>query len=131
MDAIVLAKIFGIFFSIFGLGIVAKKHHMRGVIEDTIHHPGIQLIFALVHLLIGSVIVVLYHTIVYDWTLLVTILGYFLLVTGIFRYLFSHLWVAMLYKIKDGNAPVIVGLMLMLYGLSLVYFGFDVAALLA
>jgi hypothetical protein len=131
MDAIILAKIFGIFFSIFGLGIVAKKQHMRGVIEDTIHHPGVQLIFALVHLLIGSVIVVLHHSIVMDWTLLVTVLGYFLLVTGIFRYLFSHVWISMLHKVKDGNGPVLVGLLLMVYGLALIYFGFDIGALIA
>jgi hypothetical protein len=130
MDAIVLAKIFGIFFSIFGLGIIAKKQHMRGVIEDTIHHPGVQLIFALVHLLIGSTIMVLHHSIVMDWTLLVTILGYFLFFTGIFRYLFSHLWVSMLYKIKDGCAPTVVGLVLLVYGLALVYFGFNLGALL-
>ena len=130
MDAIILAKVFGLFSTVFGLGVVAKRQHMRGVIEDTIHHPGTQLIFALVHLLLGSVIVAIHPMVTQDWTVLVTALGYFLFLTGIFRYLFSHAWVSMLHKVKDGYGPLIMGLILMLYGLALVYFGFDLGALM-
>ena len=128
MDAVTIAKVFGLFFTLFGIGIVTHKHFMRTVVEDLIHHPGLQLMASLFPLLIGSFLVVQHPRFAGDWTCLVTFLGYMILFAGTFRLLFNSTWVGMMHKLKDGNVFVYAGLFLIFYGVSLLAFGFDLTS---
>ena len=128
MDVITIAKTFGLFFSLLGLGLVTNQHFFRTVMEDMIHHPGLQLVAAIVPLLIGSALVVQHPTFGNDWTILVTLLGYMILFAGAFRLLFNTQWVKMMHCMKDGCAPLYGGLFLLCYGISLLTFGFDLAS---
>lgn len=125
MESFVLAKIFGIFLTIVGLGVVIKRDHFHDVIEDIIYHPGIQLVAAIVPILVGSTIVVLHPSTAHNWTILITILGYLLIAAGTFRLFFSHVWVNILCRIKNSNLPIIPGIILLTYGLTLLCHGFE------
>ncbi len=124
MDTVTVAKIFGLFFTLIGLGVVTNQHFIRTVIEDMIHHPGIQLMASILPILVGSTLVVHHPTFNYDWTFLVTLLGYMVLFAGVFRLLFNSTWVHMMHRVKDGNFSLYGGLFALCYGIALLAFGF-------
>ena len=124
MESIVLAKIFGLFCTIFGISALLHTDHMKSVVQAVLDNSGLQLVAGIVPLLIGSFLVSTHNYWVNDWTVLVTIGGWLMFVGGVIRVLCHSFWIKTMRKNKDSGVLVIAPLVMSLLGIALIYFGF-------
>ncbi len=82
--------------------------------------------------LLGGLIIVLYHNRWdLDWTLLITILGYWMVLQGLVRLWFPVTFIDIIRQLRTGNAMYIILGIMGVIGLFLLYEGFaqDIMAL--
>jgi len=124
MESITLAKLLGLFATIWGLGIAINGARIRDAITEILESKSMQLIAALIPLLMGSFFVSVHNKWSMDWTLIITLFAWLFLFAGIFRTIFTDRWVNLVIKLKDKINFQIVGSILTIIGLILLYFGF-------
>ncbi len=120
-----LARLFGLFLTIFALGVLFNREHVSRAAQDIAEHDGLQVPAALIPLLIGCYLVVTHNHWVWGWPLVLTLFGWMTLLGGAFRCLFVRQWVAMLKNLNKGM-PIVAGLILLIFGVLLLIFGFFV-----
>lgn len=120
---ILLARFFGLFLMLFGLGILMNLRHFKLAATEISHNHGLQVPAAILPLLVGSFMVTIHNIWIGDWTVLITVLGWVILLMGIFRCWFVQRWAKQLEKHK-ATAPKVAGTGMFLYGIVLLYFGF-------
>ena len=121
---LILAKFLGIFMVVFGLSILMKREGCKDVVADLIEHKASQLIAGLMPLVIGAYIVVIHNIWVGSWEVLITILGWLMLLAGIVRLILTDFWIEKLKAYKDKMPYTIMGIVIFVVGLVLLYFGF-------
>ena len=126
-DSIVLAKFLGIFLTVMGVGFVFNRHHIRLAINALTENHAIQFVATVIPLLLGSFIVGNHNIWVSNWTVLVTIVGWIAFVAGTVRAIFHAFWLRQVESEKDKVNVVLVGVILLILGLLLCYFGFNIA----
>lgn len=122
-QSVMLAQLLGIFLTVMGLGMLLNKQHMREVAANIPSNPGAQFAATLVPLLFGTYLVVAHNYWIAGWPVLVTIVGWFIFLVGVFRALFPAFWLARVKQFGHG-VPNAVGTVGLIIGLILVYFGF-------
>jgi|HubBroStandDraft_6_1064221.scaffolds.fasta_scaffold945510_1 hypothetical protein len=108
-----------LFLIIWGLGIAINREYWCKAIDDTIDHPAIQMLMALIPLILGSFIVATHNIWTLNLGLIVTLLGWAMLVGGAFRTVLTKYFVAMLRKFKSSRTLLISGLISAALGLIL------------
>lgn len=121
---VVLGQIFGLFLLIVGLGMLVNPSLFVDAFADMKAHPGVRLMSALFPVFIGAVIVPFHPLWVMNWTLMLTILGYTLLLLGMLRYLFMDTWVKMISPIMGNTYIRLLGLGILVYGGFMAYYAF-------
>ncbi len=118
------AQVLGIFFSVLGLGCILNKEHVDKAMSAIIRNHAIQFVATLMPLIFGAFIVVLHHHWVSNWTVLVTIVGWLILLAGVFRAIFPAVWINRV-KVcqKKANLNVIGGVVFIL-GVVFLFCGF-------
>jgi hypothetical protein len=96
METGTLGLFLGILLTIWGVGILGNASYMNQIIDDAIAHPGVQVMFALIPLIMGSFIVAAHNIWALDRSLIITILGWLMLLSGTFRTVFMKQFIAML-----------------------------------
>lgn len=81
--AIHLARIFGPLLLIIGIWCLFYRHKVMQAAKGFTTTPTTMYLFGIVNLLVGLTIVTMFNHWVWDLTLLVTLLGWFLLVRGV------------------------------------------------
>ena len=125
-DSYMLAQFFGIFFTILGIGMIFNQQHMKKMMLAVTENHAVQFVAAVVPLLLGSFIVVVHNDWVSNWSVLVSIVCWLILLGGAFRAIFPAVWIKQVKKVHDNVPVMVIGLVLLVLGLVLLYFGFDV-----
>ena len=121
----VLAQFYGIILAVSGLAVLMNKQYTLKCVEDIKQHPGLQIISAIIPLLLGAYLVINHNIWHKDWTVILTIVGWMLLFSGVYRHLFPGIFQMMIKKSLKGHTAVIASLVIFIVGLVLLYFGFN------
>lgn len=82
MVSLILAKILGPYILALGVGLFLNSERYRRIFQQSLNEPHIVFLASLVTLLIGSSTVSLHNVWVWEWPVIITILGWFSLLKG-------------------------------------------------
>ena len=85
-----LAKLLGPLLLVAGMGVVLNRAAYREVAEEVIETRALLYLFGIVALSAGLAIVLTHNEWVWGWPVIVTILGWLLMIRGAVRVLFPH-----------------------------------------
>ena len=88
MNSMFLATVIGWYMLAFGLLMLIRQQQMKSVLTEIIGHKGVFFIMALMTFILGLMIVVSHNSWVNDWTVSITIFGWFVLIGGLMRLFF-------------------------------------------
>ncbi|MBG91061.1 MAG: hypothetical protein CL521_04515 [Actinobacteria bacterium] len=124
MSSILLAKFLGIFLTVLGLGTILNHQHLTSAVDEITKSKALGLVSGIVPLLLGSILVSTHHVLVSGLPMIITIIGYVFLISGIIRIMFPDIWVKLIRNNKEVLPLSLVGLLMTLLGFVLIYFGF-------
>lgn len=123
-NSIFLAKAFGLYFLIVGLATCIQGGKMRAAIMEFAESKGLFLLAAVVTLILGIVLVLSHNVWEKNWTVLITLMSWLILISGISRLVFAEYHQAMLRKMCSHPQLVIFGVVTIILGAIFLYFGF-------
>ena len=85
-----LAKVIGLSCFIFGISLLLAKTAYQAAAKDYINHSGLQLLGGTISLILGVLIIVSHNIWQFDWRVLITIIGWLILIKGIIWYDFPQ-----------------------------------------
>lgn len=121
--SIFLAKIIGLYFLIVGFWVLVRGKALQEVLEEFIQSRAIIFIIAVITLILGLLLVISHNIWVSDWRVVVTLLCWLTLVSGLVRLFFPQVVVAMAGKFRSSGFRI-ASLFMMILGGYLTYKGF-------
>jgi|GEM_PF-1128628 len=85
MNTEFLATVIGWYLVIVSLFVLLKHEHAKAVVADVLAQPGLFFIVALITLIIGLMLVASHNVWVMGWPILVTIVAWLVLLSGLMR----------------------------------------------
>ncbi len=116
---IVLAHILGISFVILGLAMLLNKGNMSAVMDTLVSNKAILCLTGFVTLMLGAILVVLNNTWTSGLPLLVTILGWMMLIKGAFLLLLPNTAAAYYKRMNTNGLFIWAGLLVLVLGIVL------------
>lgn len=128
MDAsLFLAKVIGLVFLISAISMYVAKSHYQAVIKDLVVHPASILLSGMLNLIMGILIVVSHNIWQFDWRILITLIGWLLLLRGIVWTTFPKIILTNITKLSEDRITRILyisAVIIFIIGIVLCYFGF-------
>lgn len=87
-NSIFLAKAFGLYFLIIGLALLIRGQQLQPALRDFAESKGLYVFGAVLTVILGIILVLSHNIWVANWTVLVTIFCWMVLITGILRLFF-------------------------------------------
>ena len=123
--SIFLARLLGPLLLLPGVGLLINQRAFRTMASEVIGSVTLVYLFGLMDFAAGLAIVLVHNVWVADWRVLITLLGWLLLVRGLVRVLLTETVMGYAKTIMRGrNVYLISGIVLSLLGLVLCYFGY-------
>ncbi|RMX17901.1 hypothetical protein EAS68_09710 [Legionella jordanis] len=88
-----LGKVIGWYFVIVALWIVIRQELANGIISETIAHRALLFFMAIITLILGLMIVISHNVWVMGWPVIITIVGWLMLIGGLLRLFFPEIGV--------------------------------------
>jgi len=123
MSTVFFGQFLGLFFLIVSLGILFNREHASKMIKDVMDHPALQQLVGILPALLGIWVVLQHNNWGGGWQLVVTLVGWLLLLVGIYRLWCVESWLKMISKCQC-DAPLWAGIIMLIIGLLLLYVGF-------
>ncbi len=123
--SLVLAKVFGLLYLVVGLGMLINRAYYRKVMTDFTTNYSLAFYGGAVALVAGLFMVLFHNLWVGGWEVLITILAWIALVKGVLLLLApkAMMGLAQMFT-KNDNLFVLWGVLVVILGLVLGYFGF-------
>ncbi|MFN3233900.1 MAG: hypothetical protein ACE365_00605 [Gammaproteobacteria bacterium] len=121
-----LAKAFAIFLVVIGLAMFMGRTRFISEYSAVIEDKPAFFVLGLLMLILGIVLVLLHNVWIANWTIIITILAWLVLVRGLMRMFIPSLDKLVKKIIKQQDVYYLVCLVLILLGLYLGYMGFVV-----
>ena len=124
MTTIILAKIFGLYFIALGLAFILNPDHFKGMYQQVRKDENFLLIGGVFALLIGIVIISIHNIWIFNWSVILTILGWWSLIKGFA--LLAYPGTIKYFSFIDNRSRVfyrLTGLVYTVFGLFLSYKG--------
>ncbi len=124
-----LAKVIGLVFLIFAISICIAKSQYQTVLKDLITHPALILLTGTFNLIIGVLIVVSHNIWELDWRILITLIGWLLLLRGIIWTTFPKIILTNVTRLSETQIFRILyisAVVIFIIGIVLCYFGFKI-----
>jgi hypothetical protein len=121
-SAMWLASIFGPFLMILGIWMLFYHANMMKVITSIKGTPGVMYVLGMWNLLIGLTILSQFNMWMWGLSLLVTILGWVMLIRGLMYYFMPHYILSK--KMTTGNCLKVKGIVLLIWGFGLCWLAF-------
>src|SRR5471032_2408043 len=83
--SVFLAKLLGPFFAIVGISVLMNADAFRGIVKEFLKSPGLIFLTGLLTLPVGLAIVLTHNVWVADWPVLITIIGWLGIISGVAR----------------------------------------------
>lgn len=90
MITLFLASVMGWYLVIFSLYVFLKREYLRGVISDVVSQRGLFFIIAVVTLIFGLLVVVSHNYWIMGWPVIVTLMGWLMLISGLIRLFYAE-----------------------------------------
>jgi hypothetical protein len=121
-----LAKLIGFSIGFFGLAMIVRTGNFQKTISQISKSDAMMTLISIFPLVAGFAIVLAHNVWVKDWSVVITIIGWIILLIGLAR-LFYHkaLMHQMAKKAKSKEFFKVLGIVLVIIGAYLVYMGFD------
>lgn len=123
--SIFLGKLMGLSLFIFGLAMVARIENFQKAIKEISHSDAMMTLISIFPLIAGLSLVISHNIWVKDWSVVITIIGWIILIIGIMRLFFhKEIMKVMAHKYKDKSFFITLGIILMIVGIYLTYMAF-------
>ena len=124
-NTVLFAKAYGIYFIVVGIGLLASPDRFRDWYEDIMSESRRVLFGGTISLLIGCFIIATHHHLVFDWPLIITLIGYWGVLSGLGCYV-SDNFIKLFKPMIDSSDFIyrLSGVAWFLLGLFLAYQGF-------
>jgi len=122
--SIFLGKIISVFLIVFSLGILLNRHIYKKVFHEMIETPAILTISGIVTIILGLLIVLSHNIWNVAWESIISIIGWVLLIQGIFRLVFPKTVKIYAKKLLHNNGYIWWAIFLLLVGLYLAYMSY-------
>lgn len=116
-----LAQFWGILFVVLGLSVILNKKSMSAVLQEMTQNKGYLWLMGFVMLALGAILVVLSNVWTSGLTLLITVIGWLVLIKGIFILFFPDDAVSLYRKFNTNRWLVLMGVVALVLGLILMY----------
>lgn len=120
-----LFQLIGIAYTAAGLGMIINPDYYKKIVDSFENNPALTYITSFIMIVAGFTLVTFHNVWVASWPVIITVLGYALLIKAIWFLLFPRtlmrLSKAMVNKIKDIRLFAVIALAI---GLGLMYLGF-------
>jgi len=113
----------GLAIALLGIGFMLSRGHYLKLVDDIKNNSAILFTFGVINLIIGYLLVVNYNIWAWDWSVVITIIGWMALLKGTVILIFpqAHLKIADQALDKLGDKVKLVGGILLVLGAALVY----------
>jgi uncharacterized membrane protein HdeD (DUF308 family) len=123
--SIFLAKLLGPLLLLPGIGLVANQRAFRAMATQMLDGVLLVYVFGLIDLTAGLAILLVHNVWVPDWRVLITLIGWLLLIRGAVRVLIPETVMGYAKNLLRSNRLYLVsGIVLIILGLVLCYFGY-------
>ena len=123
--SIFLARLLGPALLVVGIGILLNRNYYRGMTKEFVASRPLFYLAAVIGVLAGLTIVLVHNVWVLNWRVLITLFGWINLLRGAFSILLPEQSFAFGGRMMaNKNMPMIPGVVALLIGLTLCYFGF-------
>ncbi|MBU0668099.1 hypothetical protein KJ951_04500 [Patescibacteria group bacterium] len=120
-----LAQVFGLAYTIIGLGIIFNNKHYTKMIEELRTSAHYSYLGGVAAFVVGFAIITYHNIWISGWEVIITILGWAALIKGILLLALPQYIIDLSIKItKTKNLLTAFGGLALIIGLVLVYFGF-------
>ena len=123
-DSVAFAKILGMIFLVGGLNALFSRKAMSIAIGGVTENLALFWVWGFINLLFGATIVALHGTWSSDWRVVVTASGWAGVIKGAFLMLFPNSAIGLYRASNKPSVLTISGILAILLGLFLLYFGF-------
>lgn len=123
MTYIFFARWFGLISVILSLGILFHLNDAKAMAKSMIASETGYIMGGVLPVIFGSLVVLFHHKFPLGWEMVITIIGLFMLLIGIFRVLFVHQWKKLMSRHAD-KIPSLFSLFGLMAGLLMLYVGF-------
>ncbi|MBI5345751.1 MAG: hypothetical protein HZB76_01220 [Chlamydiae bacterium] len=122
---IYLAKLLGLYLFIIGFSMLFKTHHYQKAIKEISGSDAIMTLISFMPLAVGLSIVLGHNVWTMHWSVLITIIGWLLLLKGIARlFFYKHVMKVMAKKAEQKYFIMTMGVIVIIIGAVLAYLGF-------
>lgn len=123
MTYIHFAQLFGIVSTVLALGMLFHLDNARKLASELVDSGAGFILSGVLPVIFGGWIVATHNVWVQGWPVVVTIVGWMMLLQGMFRLLFLHTWIALVRKHLD-RLPILFSLFGLIFGMLFIYIGF-------
>lgn len=120
--SIVLAEVIGAAFVLVGLTTL-NKNYITAVMGDLERSKGLTWLTGVVTFVLGAIIVGLYNVWSSDWQVVITIIGWLMILKGAFITLLPNSSMSFYRKVGSNALIVVAGIVAIIIGLVLFYMG--------
>lgn len=122
--SIFLAKVIGLVSVISTTAVMIRYKKSLAFDEEAVNNPLFTYVSGFVILILGVLLVVSHSVWVFDWRLVITIMGWLVLLKGIGRIFFPNAVRRMIERKRDNRWFLLGEVVVFLVGLYLLYYGF-------
>ena len=123
--SVFLAKLLGPFFAVVGISVLMNADAFRAIVKELLKSPSLIFLTGLITLPAGIAIVLTHNVWVADWPVLVTLIGWLAVISGVARIFAPKDITATGKKVAaNKNFPMIGGGIWLAIGAVLCFFGY-------
>lgn len=120
-----LASVLGWYLVIVSLFMLFRREMLESVMKDILAQRALLFLFGLLTLIIGLLLVVSHNIWVMAWPVVITLIAWITLISGIVRLVFPELVIKMGYKqLQNTHALTAIGIIGFVLGLYLLFKGY-------
>lgn len=123
--SIFIAKLLGPVLVIATLGMLFNAKLIRGIAREVVGSLALLYVFGFIDLIGGIAVVLVHNRWVWDWPVIITILGWIAIVRGAVRMLWPDQVKKFATKaLRNENVLMVAGIVMLILGAVLCYFGY-------
>jgi uncharacterized protein YjeT (DUF2065 family) len=119
-----LAKVIGIYATVMGLALITRHKMYKNLAKEMAKEKGMLLFGGAINLILGLLLVFKHNLWVADWRILITLLAWIMIAKGILLTFAPGKAIEMMKKKHSKDAMTRSGVLMVVFGLILVYYGF-------
>lgn len=122
--SIVLAKILGLYLTLTCILMLIAPTRFQRLMQSIINHHGLISLSGFIALIFGIVIISIHSVWIFQWPIVITLLGWLMIIQGIIRIVYPELTSKMSKYLIKPSTYFSVAVVWLLIGVYLLYHGF-------